>query len=154
MPLVFAGVCSHAPGITGRADQADPDVRDRFYVAFDQMRTDLDRLAPTTVTLGNGRTLKVDYTDGSPTGAMRAQDLFGVTRHPTVVGDRVPVVLHILSPARRPVQVTADLPGFWAGTWTEVRKEMAGRYPKHDWPVDPATATPPAPRSRGGSSRR
>ncbi|MEO6989625.1 MAG: ATP-dependent helicase HrpB [Aquihabitans sp.] len=142
-------------GATGRRDLAALDLSTVLRSGFDhRMRTDLDRLAPTTVTLANGRTLKIDYADGSPTAAVRAQDLFGVTGHPTVVGDRVPVVLHILSPARRPVQVTADLPGFWAGTWTEVRKEMAGRYPKHDWPVDPATATPPAPRSRGGSSRR
>jgi ATP-dependent helicase HrpB len=56
------------------------------------------------------------------------------------------VVIHLLSPAGRPVQVTADLPGFWAGSWNAVRKEMAGRYPKHDWPLDPATATPSRPR--------
>ncbi len=138
---------------SGRRDLAALDLSMVMRTGFDhRMRTDLDRLAPTTITLANGRTLKIGYADGSPTGAMRAQDLFGVTRHPTVVGDRIPVVLHILSPARRPVQVTADLPGFWAGTWTEVRKEMAGRYPKHDWPTDPAKATPPAPRNRGPRS--
>ena len=65
------------------------------------------------------------------------QQLFGVTEHPTVAG--IPVVLHLLSPADRPVQVTSDLPGFWAGSWRDVRKAMAGRYPKHPWPDDPST---------------
>jgi len=75
--------------------------------------------------------------------AVRVQDLFGTVTHPTVANGTVPVVLHLLSPAGRPVQVTADLPGFWAGTWADVRKDMAGRYPKHPWPVDPLTADPP-----------
>ena len=66
------------------------------------------------------------------------QDLFGTTVHPTVADGRCSVVVHLLSPAGRPVQVTADLPGFWAGSWPEVRKDMAGRYPKHDWPLDPS----------------
>ena len=70
--------------------------------------------------------------------------------HPTVDEGRVPVVVHLQSPAGRDVQVTADLPGFWAGSWSDVRKDMAGRYPKHDWPLDPATATP----SRPGERRR
>ena len=68
------------------------------------------------------------------------QDLFGVTVHPRAAG--LPVLLNLLSPADRPIQVTSDLPGFWAGSWTDVRKDLAGRYPKHQWPVDPATAVP------------
>ena len=72
---------------------------------------------------------------------MRVQDLFGLRQHPTVAGD-VRVSLELLSPADRPIQITSDLPGFWAGSWAEVRKEMAGRYPKHQWPADPANATP------------
>jgi ATP-dependent helicase HrpB len=71
---------------------------------------------------------------------VRVQDLFGTTRHPTAGGH--PIVLHLLSPADRPIQITADLPGFWSGTWAEVRKELAGRYPKHQWPQDPANAPP------------
>ena len=78
----------------------------------------------------------------SPTASVRVQDLFGTTVHPTVAGGRVPITLELLSPADRPIQITADLPGFWAGTWAEVRKEMAGRYPKHQWPADPAVAPP------------
>jgi ATP-dependent helicase HrpB len=71
---------------------------------------------------------------------VRVQDLFGTTRHPTAGGR--PIVLHLLSPADRPIQVTADLPGFWAGSWADVRKDLAGRYPKHQWPIDPANAAP------------
>ena len=86
----------------------------------------------------------MSYSAGeAPTISVRAQDLYGTTVHPTVDEGRVPVVVHVLSPAGRPVQVTADLPGFWTGSWAEVRKEMAGRYPKHPWPADPATASPP-----------
>jgi ATP-dependent helicase HrpB len=80
----------------------------------------------------------VDYEgERAPAIHVKVQELFGVTEHPTVAGGRVPVVVHLLSPAGRPVQVTSDLPGFWAGSWHEVRREMAGRYPKHAWPADP-----------------
>ena len=65
----------------------------------------------------------------------RAQELFGLASHPTAGG--LPLTVEVLSPANRPIQITSDLPGFWAGSWSEVRKEMAGRYPKHDWPENP-----------------
>ncbi|HEX7134675.1 MAG TPA: ATP-dependent helicase HrpB, partial [Iamia sp.] len=99
----------------------------------------LDAIAPRTVRLGSGREVPVVYdaSGAEPAIHVRAQDLYGTTVHPTVDEGGVPVVVHVLSPARRPVQVTADLPGFWAGSWAEVRKEMAGRYPKHRWPADP-----------------
>ena len=74
--------------------------------------------------------------------AIRVQELFGVKTHPTVGDGRVPLTLALLSPARRPVQVTKDLPGFWAGSWAAVRAEMRGRYPRHPWPEDPANAAP------------
>ncbi|HUR23847.1 MAG TPA: ATP-dependent helicase C-terminal domain-containing protein, partial [Acidimicrobiales bacterium] len=106
---------------------------------------ELDRVAPATLPV-NGRRVTVDYSGPQPTVAVRVQDLFGTAVHPTVAGGKVPVVLQLLSPAGRPVQVTADLPGFWAGTWADVRKEMAGRYPKHSWPADPLAASPPARR--------
>jgi ATP-dependent helicase HrpB len=77
----------------------------------------------------------VTYPDGKPRIAVRAQDLYGVTRHPEIGG--VPLVVEVLSPANRPVQITSDLPGFWKGSWAQVRKEMLARYPKHDWPADP-----------------
>ena len=74
--------------------------------------------------------------------SVRVQDVFGVTEHPTVAGGRVPLTLALLSPADRPIQVTADLPGFWTGSWADVRKDLAGRYPKHRWPDDPGDADP------------
>ncbi len=106
----------------------------------------LDRLAPPRLSLPSGRSFKLDYTTDVPIVRVKVQEVFGLTQTPTVGG--VPVVLHLLSPADRPVQITSDLAGFWEGSWAEVRKEMAGRYPKHDWPEDPANATPGRHRSR------
>ncbi|MCU1400692.1 MAG: putative ATP-dependent helicase, partial [Acidimicrobiales bacterium] len=100
----------------------------------------VDELAPTHLELASGRTVALDYSGDQPSAAVRVQDLFGTREHPTAAGH--PVQLHLLSPADRPIQITADLPGFWAGSWNEVRKEMAGRYPKHQWPTDPAGAAP------------
>ncbi|MGZ9101055.1 MAG: ATP-dependent helicase C-terminal domain-containing protein, partial [Brevundimonas sp.] len=77
---------------------------------------------------------------GGPRADIRVQELFGVKTHPTVGGGRTPLTLALLSPARRPVQVTKDLPGFWAGSWAAVRAEMRGRYPRHPWPEDPTKA--------------
>jgi ATP-dependent helicase HrpB len=100
----------------------------------------LDELAPPALALPTGRDAPIDYSSDEPSARVRVQDLFGTTRHPTAGGR--PIVLHLLSPADRPIQVTADLPGFWTGSWAEVRRELAGRYPKHQWPLDPATAPP------------
>jgi ATP-dependent helicase HrpB len=97
----------------------------------------LDALVPKTVTLASGRSVRVDYTADTPTIASRVQDFYGTTVHPTVADGRHPLTVSLLSPAGRPVQVTADLPGFWTGSWAAVRKDLAGRYPKHRWPVDP-----------------
>jgi ATP-dependent helicase HrpB len=102
----------------------------------------LAELAPATLTTPNGRQIPIDYARDHPTASVRVQDLFGVTTHPALADGTVPVTLELLSPADRPIQVTADLPGFWAGSWAEVRREMAGRYPKHQWPADPSTAAP------------
>ena len=74
--------------------------------------------------------------------AVRVQELFGLARHPAILGGTVPLTLELLSPAHRPIQVTADLPGFWRGSWSDVRTEMRGRYPRHFWPEDPSTAAP------------
>ena len=75
-------------------------------------------------------------------GRVRVQELFGLARHPALAGGRVPLVLELLSPAHRPIQTTKDLPGFWRGSWKDVRSDMRGRYPKHVWPEDPASAAP------------
>jgi ATP-dependent helicase HrpB len=136
-------------GATGRADLERVDLGRALRDLVGRHRvSELDRLVPTSIQVASGRTVPIDYSGEHPTIAVRVQDLYGTTVHPAVAGGRVPLVVHLLSPAGRPVQVTADLPGFWAGSWREVRKEMAGRYPKHDWPVDPATATPSRPRGR------
>jgi ATP-dependent helicase HrpB len=107
----------------------------------------LDELAPPALTLPTGRTVAIDYSGDEPVARVRVQDLFGTTRHPTAGGR--PIVLHLLSPADRPIQITADLPGFWTGSWIEVRKDLAGRYPKHQWPHDPAHAAPKRLKERG-----
>jgi ATP-dependent helicase HrpB len=126
-------------GATGRSDLEAVDLTNalRGRLGWQQSR-DLDRLAPDRLSLPSGRTVTVDYGTDPPSAAVRVQQVFGLRQHPSVAG--VPVVLHLLSPADRPVQVTSDLPGFWSGSWHDVRKAMAGRYPKHAWPEDPTTA--------------
>ena len=130
-------------GATGKADLDRIDIATllRNQLPWPQ-GGDLDTLAPTSWTLPNGREAAIDYTADRPTVSVRVQDVFGVKEHPTVARGRVPLTLALLSPAARPIQVTADLPGFWAGTWAAVRKDLAGRYPKHRWPTDPANEPP------------
>jgi ATP-dependent helicase HrpB len=113
----------------------------RALIPWDMQRR-LDELAPVRLTTPLG-SAAIDYAaEGGPRVDIRVQELFGVTTHPTVGGGRVPLTLALLSPARRPVQVTRDLPGFWAGSWAAVRSEMRGRYPRHPWPDNPAEASP------------
>jgi ATP-dependent helicase HrpB len=104
---------------------------------------ELDRLAPERFTTPAGPAHRIDYgADGGPRVEVRVQELFGLRTHPSVGGGRVPLTLALTSPAHRPIQITRDLPGFWAGSWREVRTEMKGRYPRHPWPEDPAAAVP------------
>jgi ATP-dependent helicase HrpB len=143
-------------GATGRGDLDRLDVRAILRSLIPrEVAGDLDRLAPPAVTVPSGRSVPLTYGEGEPGDppvlAVRVQDMFGSTATPTVAGGRVPVTLSLLSPAGRPVQVTSDLAGFWAGSWREVRKEMAGRYPKHSWPDDPSTAPATGRGGRGGS---
>ncbi|MEM9032871.1 MAG: ATP-dependent helicase C-terminal domain-containing protein, partial [Pseudomonadota bacterium] len=108
----------------------------------------LDAMAPAHFTTPLGRKIPIDYGADVPTIEVRLQELFGVTAHPMTSGMALRVAL--LSPAGRPVQVTTDLPGFWATSYGDVRKDMRGRYPKHSWPEDPTTASPTVrPRRRG-----
>ncbi len=103
----------------------------------------LDAEAPTHFVAPTGTRVPIDYAaDGGPTIAIRVQELFGLDRHPAIAGGRIPLLVELLSPAQRPVQVTRDLPGFWRGSYAAVRSEMRGRYPKHPWPDDPLAATP------------
>ncbi len=103
----------------------------------------LDDDAPTHFEAPTGTRVPIDYeADGGPKIAIRVQELFGLDRHPSIAGGRVPLVVELLSPAHRPVQMTRDLPGFWSGSYAAVRSEMRGRYPKHPWPDDPIAAPP------------
>jgi ATP-dependent helicase HrpB len=107
------------------------------------LRSSFDRIAPTHFAVPSGSRIPVSYADESaPVLAVRLQELFGATQTPAVLDGRVPLVLHLLSPAHRPVQVTRDLPGFWRTSYADVRKDLRGRYPRHSWPEDPATAVP------------
>jgi ATP-dependent helicase HrpB len=113
----------------------------------------LGRLAPDEFESPAGSCHVIDYSaTGGPTVEVRAQALFGLARHPAVANGRVPLTLAITSPAGRPIQTTKDLPGFWAGSWRDVVKEMRGRYPRHPWPEDPASASPTL-RSKRSSQR-
>jgi ATP-dependent helicase HrpB len=114
-----------------------------------EQRRDLDHLAPTHLTVPSGSTIRVDYdTADLPVLAVRLQEMFGCKETPRIAGGKVPLLLHLLSPAKRPVQVTQDLAGFWTGSYHDVRKELRGRYPKHHWPDDPLTAPPTAKSKR------
>lgn len=108
-----------------------------------EMRARLEREAPTHFEAPTGTMLAIDYeAEQGPTIAVRLQELFGLNTHPSIAGGKVPLVLELLSPAQRPVQVTRDLPGFWRGSYAAVRSDLRGRYPRHPWPDDPAGAVP------------
>ncbi|MFB0873719.1 MULTISPECIES: ATP-dependent helicase HrpB [unclassified Sphingobium] len=114
----------------------------------------LDRLAPPEFRSPAGSTHAIDYAaEGGPRVELRVQALFGLAAHPTVGSERLPLVLSLTSPAGRPIQTTRDLPGFWAGNWRDVAKEMRGRYPRHPWPDDPAAASATL-RTKNADARR
>jgi ATP-dependent helicase HrpB len=105
------------------------------------LRRRLETEAPTHFDAPSGSRVPIDYeAEEGPKLAIRVQELFGLSRHPAIAGGRVPLVIELLSPAHRPVQVTRDLPQFWRGSYAAVRSEMRGRYPRHPWPEDPASA--------------
>ncbi len=107
------------------------------------LRARLEREAPTHFEAPTGTMLAIDYeAEQGPTIAVRLQELFGLNTHPSIAKGAVPLVLELLSPAHRPVQVTRDLPGFWRGSYAAVRSDLRGRYPRHPWPEDPASAMP------------
>ncbi|WP_168213122.1 MULTISPECIES: ATP-dependent helicase HrpB [unclassified Bradyrhizobium] len=108
-----------------------------------ELRARLEREAPTHFEAPTGTMLAIDYeAEQGPTIAVRLQELFGLNTHPSIAKGAVPLVLELLSPAQRPVQVTRDLPGFWRGSYAAVRSDLRGRYPRHPWPEDPASALP------------
>ncbi len=127
-----------------RSDLARLDLADALLARLDwEQRRALDDLAPTHLAVPSGSRIRVDYSvPATPVLAVRLQEVFGLEETPRVAGGRIPVTLHLLSPARRPVQVTRDLAGFWRTSYFDVRKEMKGRYPRHEWPEDPVKAVP------------
>ena len=156
-----------------------PDLRDRLATALAQGRSSLAeidaasiqsvldaqlpakaqallaRALPARVTLPGGRSLAVNYPPGAPPFiASRLQDFFGQRQGPRICDGRLPLVLHLLAPNQRPVQVTTDLAGFWERHYPALRRELGRRYPRHSWPEDPLATAPPTPRSGGGRARR
>jgi ATP-dependent helicase HrpB len=133
----------HLDGITrlGGLKRIDLGKALSGFLAWDQVRR-LDELAPTHIEVPSGSRIRVDYAGEIPVLAVRVQEMFGCSDTPRIACGRQPVTLRLLSPAGRPVQVTQDLAGFWAGSYQQVRKEMRGRYPKHPWPEDPLNAPP------------
>jgi ATP-dependent helicase HrpB len=147
-----------APLLTGkrRLDQIDPGALAealRGIIGWEGMKA-IDRLAPSHFDSPAGSSHLIDYAaEGGPRVELRPQALFGLAAHPMVGGGRVPLVLSLTSPAGRPIQTTRDLPGFWTGSWSDVAREMRGRYPRHPWPDDPAAANPTL-RTKNADARR
>ncbi|MEA2977519.1 MAG: ATP-dependent helicase HrpB [Alphaproteobacteria bacterium] len=106
------------------------------------LRRRIESEAPTHFSAPTGSRVPIEYTEEGPKLSIRVQELFGLDRHPTIAGGRIPLIIELLSPAQRPVQVTRDLPSFWRGSYAAVKSEMRGRYPKHPWPDNPAEAAP------------
>ena len=127
-----------------RADLEAIDVSKALDTRIDwRQQRDIDRLAPTHLTVPSGSRIPIDYSaPAAPTLSVRLQEMFGLQETPHIGGERVPLVVQLLSPAHRPVQVTSDLASFWRDGYQSVRRELRGRYPKHEWPEDPTTAPP------------
>lgn len=105
-----------------------------------QQQQRLNQLAPTRLTVPSGSSIAIDYTRSPPVLAVKLQEMFGCEQTPTVANGKVALLVHLLSPAGRPLQITQDLAGFWRSSYHDVKKEMKGRYPKHPWPDDPLVA--------------
>src|SRR5579883_780336 len=133
-----------APFVDGQARRIDFASAVKTLVPWDKQR-ELDRLAPTHIEVPSGSRIPVDYSNpAEPTLSVRLQEMFGLTETPLLANGRVPVTIHLLSPARRPVQVTRDLASFWKTGYRDVKAELKGRYPRHYWPDDPLVAEPTA----------
>ena len=138
-----------APALDGKrslGDLASVDLLSLLRNRLDwNQQQALDRLAPTHVTVPSGSRIAIEYgADDTPILAVKLQEMFGLAETPTIAGGRVRLKLHLLSPARRPIQVTSDLGGFWAGSYKAVRADLRGRYPRHPWPENPLEALPTA----------
>jgi ATP-dependent helicase HrpB len=131
-------------GITRREHLARLPLLDALLARLTwEQRRELERLAPSDLLVPSGSRVRIDYLDESaPAVSVRLQEVFGLDSSPRIGGGRVPITFKLLSPAHRPVQVTRDLASFWRGSYADVRKDMRGRYPKHDWPENPLDAEP------------
>ncbi len=133
------------PYLVGKSSLAEIGADD-LGTALDQLlpwarRQDIERLLPSHFDAPSGSRLPIDYAaENGPALEIRVQELFGLDKHPSVAGGRLPLLLVLLSPAHRPIQTTRDLPGFWRGSWKDVQKDLRGRYPRHPWPDDPLAA--------------
>jgi ATP-dependent helicase HrpB len=133
-----------APFVDGGSKRIDFAAALKTLVPWDRQRQ-VDSLAPTHIEVPSGSRVPIDYTNpAEPTLSVRLQEMFGLTDTPRVGGGKVPVLIHLLSPARRPVQVTRDLASFWTSGYKAVKAELKGRYPRHYWPDDPLVAEPTA----------
>lgn len=132
----------YADGMKSRSDLQRVNLKEALEALLSwEQRRELDERAPTHWQVPSGSRLPIDYSDlDAPALAVRLQELFGLPETPRIAGGRVPLTLHLLSPAQRPVQVTRDLASFWSQTYFEVRKDLKGRYPKHYWPDNPLEA--------------
>lgn len=133
----------HLEGVNSAKKIAQLDIADILKQSLDyRQQRELDELAPTQLTVPSGSRIKIDYSAEIPVLAVKLQELFGLAVGPTVCNGRTSLLLHLLSPAGRPIQVTRDLKGFWNGSYQQVKKELKGRYPRHPWPDDPWSAAP------------
>jgi ATP-dependent helicase HrpB len=130
-----------APHLVGKTALADITAADLDGLIPYALRSELERQLPSHYDAPSGSRIPIDYaTENGPAIEVRVQELFGLNTHPAIANGRIPLLLVLLSPAHRPIQTTRDLPGFWRGSWRDVVKDMRGRYPRHVWPDDPATA--------------
>lgn len=134
----------HLVGLRRRSDVEQLDLSSIVLAMLTwEQRRQLDEIAPTHLVVPSGSRIPVDYAEvTAPSVAVRLQEMFGCAETPRIAGGRVPVTLHLLSPAHRPVQVTRDIAGFWRTSYFAVRKDLRGRYPRHEWPLDPLAAAP------------
>ena len=133
----------HLEGVTSAKRLAQLDITELLRRSLDyRQQRELEELAPTHQSVPSGSRVRIDYAGEMPVLAVKLQELFGLAVGPSVCGGRVPLLLHLLSPAGRPIQVTRDLRGFWDGSYQQVKKELKGRYPRHPWPDDPWSAVP------------
>jgi ATP-dependent helicase HrpB len=132
------------------AELRDAGLADALLARLGPSRAALDRVAPERITLPGGRGVRVQYEGGEkpPWVESRLQDFFGLAKGPALAMGRIPLVLHLLAPNQRAVQVTQDLAGFWERHYPGIRRELMRRYPRHAWPEDPLAARPPEPRRR------